>query len=168
MSNAFESFLEEFGPKEKQAFGLQDLQKHVPMETIGKGLQQGLGAAAATAVVGGVGMAASKIFDAATKARDFHAMLELNPDLAEHQARDPRMFNQMFSSLRSMNPAFSKDPLVAGTYMRRMTESPQHAGGILTETVSSRDKFPSTLEHAFEEGVGATSAHFKPRKPPGY
>ena len=70
------------------------------------------------------------------------------------------MFNQMFTSLRSMNPAYSKDPLIAGTYMRQMVDSPMTAGGKLTETLGTRDKFPSTLGRAAEEGMGTAKGTF--------
>jgi hypothetical protein len=160
VSNPVEEFIGEFGAQEKTA--------HPLLDKMQGGLTHGLGAAVATGVMGGVGLAASHIFDAATKARDFKSMLEYNPDLAEHHERDPRMFNQMFSSLRTMNPQFSKDPLVAGTYMRRMVEG-QHsgnAGGILTDAVQFRDKLPGLMSRITEEGIGAGAAHFKPRSPP--
>jgi hypothetical protein len=60
------------------------------------------------------------------------------------------MFNQMYSSLRRMNPAYARDPLVAGTYMRQMLDSPLSAGGLLTQTVSTRDKFPGLMQPAVE------------------
>jgi hypothetical protein len=95
--------------------------------------------------------------DAATKQRDFRRMLSFNPDLQEHHERDPRMFNQMYSSLRTMNPGFAKDPLVAGTYMRRMSESPLTAGGVLTDAVGSRDKLPMLMQRATDKGMDAAS-----------
>lgn len=100
-----------------------------------------------TAVVGGVGAligAARKAYSAATKTRDYKMMLEVNPDLSEAQAGDPKMFNQLYSSLRSLNPTFASDPVVAGSYMRKMTEFPHNAGPILVETLGYAPK-PSGL-----------------------
>lgn len=100
----------------------------------------GAGATAAVgATVAGAGFAARKLYDAATKGRDFRKMIEFNPDLAEEHEKDPKTFNQLFSSLRTVNPSFSQDPIIAGSYMRRMVGSPM-AGGVLTDAVGMRDK----------------------------
>lgn len=95
------------------------------------------------AVVGGAGLligAAQKTYLAITKKRDFDAMLKHNPDLAEHQEANPQMFNQHYSSLRSMNPMFAKDPVVAGSYMRQMSMNPGTAGKVLVESLNSLQK----------------------------
>lgn len=75
---------------------------------------------------------------AVTKKRDFNQMLEHNPDLQEARQDNPKQFNQMFKSLRSMSPEFSADPLVAGTYMRRMISAPQTAGMLAVEALGAR------------------------------
>jgi hypothetical protein len=112
----------------------------------------GAGASAAVGIgVAGAGLAAQKIYDAATKGRDFRRLLEVNPDLADHHAEDPRAFNQLFSSLRTFNPAFSRDPLVAGSYMRRMLDSPMMAGGVLTDALAMRDRVPHPMGESFHE-----------------
>ena len=136
MKNPIEEFLEE----KKANFGglLREEAKNIP-SMAARGLVHGGVAAGLAAGASLVAGAASKMLDAATKARDFKAMLEHNPDLADYHAENPRMFNQMFSSLRTMNPTFSKDPLVAGTYMRNMWMSPQSAGGTLTNAYSMRN-----------------------------
>lgn len=165
MTNPLEEFLEEYAPtQEKIAINMADVSQRAGefAGNVGSGIAVGAGSMLAGAAVAGVGMAAQKIYAAATKSRDFKRMLEHNPDLQEHHDRDPRMFNQMFTSLRSMNPHFSADPLVAGTYMRRMVENPMHAGGILTESVGSRDSFRSPLSTVVEEGVKGTSKSMKP------
>lgn len=136
MKNPIEEFLEE----KKANFGglLRQEAKNIP-SMAARGIVHGGVAAGLAAGASLVAGAASKMLDAATKARDFKAMLEHNPDLADYHAENPRMFNQMFSSLRTMNPTFSKDPLVAGTYMRNMWMSPQSAGGTLTNAYSMRN-----------------------------
>lgn len=121
-------------------------------KTIGsKGLSGALTVGGGLAAAG-AGVAAQKLYDAATKARDFRSMLEANPDLAQHHEEQPRLFNQMFSTLRTFNPSFSKDPLVAGNYMRQMMEDPVHAGGKVVETLDYRDKMRSPLMSAFGGG----------------
>ena len=132
-----------------------------------KALVGGMGAAAATATLGAGSMAAQKIWDAATKARDFRQMMAHNADLHEHHQRDPRTFNQLYTSLRTMNPTFAKDPIVAGTYMRQMVETPLNAGGILAQTIGTRDKFPSVLGRAADEGIGASRSYFSRQNPKG-
>jgi hypothetical protein len=108
----------------------------------------GANAAVGGAVIGG-SFAAKKLYDAATKGRDFRRMIEYNPDLASEHERDPKNFNQLFSSLRTVNPAFSQDPIIAGTYMRRMVGSPA-AGGVLTDAVGMRDKIPPTFRETVQ------------------
>lgn len=92
---------------------------------------------------------------AVTKSSDYKKMLEVNPDLAEHQANDPKMFNQHYSSLRSLNPRFAKDPVVAGAYMRRMSEFPSNAGPILVESL--KDQRSDTGLKDFATMVGTTA-----------
>lgn len=114
-------------------------------------------AAAGAIAMGAVGFASAgihaavgSIVDAATKARDFKEMLHANEDLHEHYQQDPKRFNMMFNTLRTVNPQFSKDPLVAGSFMRRMIESPQGIGGIAGEALKQRADFPET---AFGESL---------------
>jgi len=129
----------------------------------GKVLGNALMGAGATAIVGAGGAAAqlgmSKAYDAITKAQDFKLMLEHNPDLAEHHTNDPRTFNQLYSSLRTVNPAFAKDPIIAGTYMRRMVESPM-AGGVLTDAISMAEKIPHPVGEAFRRGASEGAKGF--------
>lgn len=108
------------------------------------------------AVVGGAGLlvgAAQKTYLAITKKRDFDAMLQHNPDLAEHQAANPQQFNQHYSSLRMMNPMFAKDPVVAGSYMRQMSMNPGTAGKVLVESLNSLQK--SAPKSQMLGGLGA-------------
>ena len=138
---------------------------------------KGFGGATANAAMGaGIGMgltgiaalgtmAATKLYDAATKARDFRVMLENNADLAEKHKENPRQFNQMFSTLRNMNPEFSRDPLVAGSYMRQMVEDPMHAGGKAVEALNFRDKAQSPVSKALLEGVFRKGTSAQPPDP---
>ena len=160
MSNPFEDFVSEYGQVEEKTAGFGSAVKGFGRD-FGSALGYGAATAAATSAIAGVGVAAKKIYDAATKTRDFKNMMSFNPDLQEHHERDPRMFNQMFTSLRTMNPAYSKDPLIAGTYMRQMVDSPLSAGGKLTDALGTRDKFRGALDRSIEEGMGASRDRFK-------
>jgi hypothetical protein len=103
------------------------------------------GAAATVGLVGaGIHGAVSKIVDVATKSHDFRQMMHANEDLHPHYESDPKRFNLMFNTLRTMNPSYSKDPLVAGSFMRRMIESPTGLGGIAGEALQHRGDFPES------------------------
>jgi hypothetical protein len=74
----------------------------------------------------------------------------------------------MYSSLRRFNPAFAKDPLVAGTFLRRMSESVV-PGGVLTEALSMRDRVPDhgamVLRQALEGAKSRMHAAESDEKP---
>lgn len=166
MGNPLEDFIEDFG-QTKEAVGARDVAGAFGNAAMTAGATAVIGGA-----IGGIGFAASKIYGAATKSRDFRKMMEYNPDLQEHHERDPKMFNQMFTSLRTMNPAYSRDPLVAGTYMRQMADSPLTAGGKLTDTLSTRDKFKNPadkiLEGASAAGTGGFMETMKQKSDPNW
>ncbi|WP_394831708.1 hypothetical protein LVJ94_34865 [Pendulispora rubella] len=122
--------------------------------SMGRALEGAAAGAAGTVGAAAITLAAAKIFDAATKARDFRRMLDENPDLQAHHDNDPRRFNVLYSSLRTFNPAFARDPVVSGSYMRRLVDSPL-PGGILTDALSLRDKMPSPLHDAMARGLEA-------------
>jgi hypothetical protein len=121
-------------------------------EGVGSTLKGVLGAGA----VGLAALGVQKAFDAATKSRDFKSMLAANPDLAEKHQENPQLFNQMFSTLRTFNPAFSRDPVVAGAYMRQMVEDPAHAGMTAVEALGHRDKLRNPIaEHVTRTALGS-------------
>lgn len=147
--NAVEEFLEmkktaatNFGGMAK-SFG-----SHAGMAATGA-----LAAGAGAAMAAGIGSAVSKILDAATKSHDFKSMLENNQDLHEHYQADPKKFNLMFSTLRTMNPTFSKDPLVAGAYMRQMVMSPNGLAGFAENMLSSNKDTHHPIQEAFTGGA---------------
>jgi hypothetical protein len=118
--------------------------QHLGGQLAGGGLAvAGTGAAALGA------LAVHKIYDAATKTRDFKSMLEYAPDVAEMHAENPQQVNQMFSTLRTFNPDFTRDPVVASSYVRRMVQEPMGAGGIASEALQSRDK----IKHPYSDAV---------------
>lgn len=128
---------------------------------VGGAAATGLGTAAAGAGVAAVGIAAGKLYDAVTKARDFKTMMgsSFNADLPSLHAERPKEFNEAYSSLRAIQPAFAKDPMIAGTYMRRMMEiRSNNAGGVLLESLQ-HEMPPSAMGEAFHRGaVGGSQA----------
>lgn len=102
-------------------------------------------AAAGAGAVAGAAMGAQKLYDAATKARDFRAMLEADGRLAQLHQENPRLVNQMFSTLRSFNPSFTRDPIVASHYVFQMAETPTHAGSVAVSSLDYRDKAKNPL-----------------------
>jgi len=139
-------------------------------QQVGRAAATGAGTAVAGAAIAGAGVAASKIWDAVTKGRDFRAMMgsSFNADLHEFLATRPKEFNESFSSLRTINPEFTKDPMIAGTYMRRMMMlRPDSAGGALIEALSHRKALPeSEIGEAFLHSAGGgvmegTKAHMR-------
>lgn len=149
--NPVDDFLQEktaFFGSMRSAFG--NAARQVPTAIAG-----GLALGGAGAVVGGVGVGASHLWNAATKAQDFRSMLTQNADLAEHH--DQKLVNQAFTTLRTFNPDFSKDPLVSGSFVRRIVDSPMGAGGIISEAISARGKgnapISDMMMHGMEAGV---------------
>lgn len=116
MTNPAEEYLQT-----KKAFSLSGLgAKAKPYagrvgEAVGMGVATGAGGAA----FAGLALAANKLYDAATKTRDFNSMLEANPDLHEVHQADPVGFNRMFTSFRTMAPEITREPVTAGAYMRK-------------------------------------------------
>jgi len=111
-----------------------------------------INAGMSAALTGGA-VAASRVIGAIQKGKQFRAMMDFNEDLHEYHQRDPKLFNQQYTSLRAMNPEFAADPLIAGTYMRRMSTESANAGGILTDALNFRDKEQRPVMDAFQKGL---------------
>jgi len=124
----------------------------------------GLFAGAATGVsAGGTAaiMGAQKVYNAATAMRDFKGMMEWNEDLRDE---DPRVVNQSFKTLRRFAPDFSKDPLVSGSFVRRMVHAPQGAGGIIQEAVGTQTRLPTPIQDAANKAISISSGAMKPER----
>ena len=159
-NNPVEEFL-----TEKRAFGMDKLKavgSHVGPALGRAGAQAGNAALAGVgaAAFAGLAGAAGKMFDAATKTRDFNAMMEANPHLQHHLQNDPAGFNRMFTALRRFSPEFTKDPLVAGSFMAQGMESdPSDRGHTVLKAIagSPRGKSSPATEAAmggFMKGFG--------------
>jgi hypothetical protein len=105
-----------------------------------EGAAQAIGQGAVGLAAAGIGIAAMKSYRALRKRRDFKEMLSVNPDLAEYQDQDPAKFNAHYNSLRTMNPGYAEDPIIAGTLMRRMSMHAPTAGSVLMESMESSSK----------------------------
>lgn len=156
MSNPVDDYLESCPPMTKKAdLGgmargmLRGARGAFSSPEIGKLLMQTGAVAGVTALAG----AARKAYNAATKSTDYKMMLDVNPDLVESQQTDPKMFNQYYNSLRSLNPTFAADPVVAGSYMRQMTENPYNAGNILVNSMGAAPRIPSSRLKDYATGL---------------
>lgn len=84
-----------------------------------------LAAAGLAAVSHGTSRGLDVLTSKFTKARDYKAMLKANPSLAQADASTTQMY---FNSLRHVSPSLSKDPLVAGSFVRNMMELQPESG----------------------------------------
>lgn len=149
MSNPVEDFLQE---KEKQAGfwdslgkawqgvssafkgglaqeALSEGTKLTMGQAVARGAGQALLPAAITAGAAAIATGASKgvgaIQERFGKARDYKAMLQVHPSLAD---KDPGQTQLYYNSLRRMAPSLAKDPLVAGSFVRNMMELQPEGG----------------------------------------
>jgi len=122
---------------------------------VAKGMAISVGA---TAALGMLAPAVQKVWGAMTKGRDFKEMMGTNPDLRDIQQQDPRFFGQAYSSLRRVNPTFGGDPIIAGSYMRKMMANKDAAGLTLAQTVKAPDagygKSPINMEMTYSPKSG--------------
>lgn len=148
--------------QEKTA-GWMDEAKRVGGDVARTGAMGAIAGAGATAL----GAGAAKIVDAITKVHDFNTMLNNNEDLREHFEQNPKFFNLAYSSLRSTSPAFGKDPIIAGHYMRSIMENRSNAGGLLTQAMHDSPKPMGSLAETVGRGAleGAKASYPKPAQP---
>lgn len=118
-------------------------------ESIGKGIAGGV----AVGVGAGIMTGAQKIMDAISKRHQFRAMLDHNADLNDQFAENPKFFNQAYSSLRSVNPQFAADPMIAGHYMRQIMEDKTRAGGFLAQALNDSRPQPHPVLDAMSKGT---------------
>jgi hypothetical protein len=157
--NPVEAFLEEYATEKEAGFG--DTLKSTGGR-FGDALALGGATALSTAAIGGAALGISALHSAATKTRDFRGMMDMNLDLHQFHQQDPKMFNQMYTSLRRANQSYAADPIIAGTYMRKMMDSPMSAGGFLTDAMNS---VPSSqgqfMNDVGKSGREAAAGHMK-------
>jgi hypothetical protein len=168
MSNPLDDFLGEYG--EKTAVDWDKAGKSIA-EHGGNALVGAAAVGAGTAMLGGVGMAAQHIYNAATAKRDFRGMMQWNEDLAHE---DQRMVTQSFRTLRRFAPDMSKDPLVAGSVIRQMVQAPQGASGIMQQALQGQKNIGSPVMDNYMQAVqksmvkGMESTPFSAEQKPGF
>jgi hypothetical protein len=151
--NPLDRFIEAKGTREKTA-SMKDKVRSSFNSAVNELPGQVIGATAlgvAGAAVAGAAVGVHHLYNAATKTRDFKSMLSQNEFLASHD--NPKMVNQAFTTLRRFAPEFSKDPLVAGTYVQRMVESPIGAAGIIGDAMSSHGRMTSRISDVAQAGA---------------
>ena len=151
MSNPLDDYLTGRGDMEKQAASVP-----VPWgEAFKTGLKTMAGGGPVAKAVGGGAMfaggmgiasAVGRTIAAITKKHDFNGMLEANPDLKDARNSNPIQFNRHYSSFRNLNPRFAGDPVVAGTYMRTMSEYPESAGKTIVESLKDAPREQAAVE----------------------
>jgi hypothetical protein len=85
-------------------------------ETLKPGLAFGAVAAGAPLLVEGI----RKAYHAIAKNSRFENMMKITPSLKDE---DPNKVRMAFNSLHNLNPGFAKDPLVAGTFVKKTLDT---------------------------------------------
>lgn len=129
-------------------------------DSVGRAGAQAGTAAGATLAVMGIAKGISSAVDALTYAGDFKAMMAAHPQLADYPEEQVRA---IFASLRNLNPGFSKDPLVAGTFVfrtlqNRSSEAPGAQGMI--ELGTAKDVTQAGLFRSQQRSPVGDAANF--------
>lgn len=97
--------------------------------SFGRGLGRAATGALTAAAISGGAAGVSKGIDYMSqrfgKARDYKSMIQANPTLKKHDAGQVQM---VYNSLRSQAPSMAKDPLIAGSFVRRTLEMSPESG----------------------------------------
>lgn len=145
--------LDDYLGQEKRAFLGQSMRTFG--QSFAPAVAQGAAGALAAASIAGSVVGAKALYNAATANRDMRAMMAANPELKSVQKEDPKRFNLLYSSLRNMNPQYSKDPIVAGSFMKRMADPYADPGGFLVEALQGTRNADTTMMDAIRGGAQA-------------
>lgn len=140
--------------------------------TFGRTAREGLIGAAVSTGIAAAGVGATKgvryIQDRFGKQRDYKNMMEANPSLGDLPSTQVQM---VYNSLRTMAPTMAKDPLVAGSFVRRTMELSGDTPAIdpmtaklLSETqrnISQARKSRGPISEAFMPGMRIPSSQEK-------
>jgi len=139
---------------------------------IAKGMAGGFGRALNLAGTGalltagavGAAQAYDGIKDRLTKTRDYKSMLEATPALRKYDAGQVQM---VYNTLRNQAPSLSKDPLLAGSFVRKTLEvSPESGPFVDVATAKTLSDTQKNLTEARDKR-GPISEAFKPYMRPG-
>ena len=129
-------------------------------------LQQGAAITAGALGVNLLGMAAGQGARAAhnrlTYRRDLNKVLDVHPDLKDYSKKD---IDLAYSSIRTMNPTFAKDPLVGGNLLGQVlrnrdihdpSKAPRFELGVAKELLTAerkgKDQLQETIQGSFRTG----------------
>lgn len=157
MTTPIDSYMEQ-----RKTAGFGDFAKGFGKAFGGENLGNVAAIATGTAALTGAGALANSVRMALTKKRDFDAMMHHNPDLEQARTSNPELFAQQYTSLRNVSPQYARDPLIAGTFMRRMSEYPGAAGSHLLEAAKADEARPPVWSQA---AVGRFAKPPKPQRP---
>lgn len=130
-------------------------------------LKSGFGQALPGAIIG-AGLAAGgqlgsagygAIKERLTKTRDYKAMLGASPALKKFDAGQVQM---VYNSLRSHAPSMSKDPLIAGSFVRRTLEISPESGPFIDPATTKMLAETQRNVATARSGRGSISEAFKP------
>jgi hypothetical protein len=97
----------------------------------------------------GISRGFDAIVDRLTKTRDYKSMLKNNPSLSKYDAGHVQM---VFNSLRQQAPSLSKDPLIAGSFIRNTLEvSPESGPAINPNTADLLIKAQNTITNTMSK-----------------
>jgi hypothetical protein len=126
MMNPLKAFLEE---KEKQAGFLGDFGRSLQGALSPGALGHYTAPAIASAGVAAAGLGLKAGYDLLkeklTRQRDYKIMVSANPSLRQHDAKQVQM---VYSSLRRLSPSMARDPLLAGSFVRKTIELSPESG----------------------------------------
>jgi hypothetical protein len=128
------------------------MSKTAAQPPIGEMLGRSAVSGAAMAAGFGLVSAAAKAYTAMTKKRDYERMMEANPDLETARRSDIKTFIRHYNALRTMNPQFAAEPVVAGSYMRQMSAYPESAGKVVVEALQARRGIAPQLQVGVQRG----------------
>lgn len=163
--NPVDEFLKEasWGAAFSRGLGSQGF-GHAMAEGAGRalpGIMVGLGLAAGSNLMSkGISAASERL----TKTRDYKAMLKSSPGLKEYDAGQVQM---VYNSLRSQSPTMAKDPLIAGSFVRRTMEmSPESGPFIDPQTVKTIAEAQRNVSQARKDRGGLSDAFQMTTLPP--
>lgn len=121
--------LEFLAVKEKTANWLGDMGRAIKSGLGGGAVGHYLAPAVASAGVAAAGLGIKAGYELVreklTRQRDYKAMVDANPSL---RGMDAKQVNMVYNSLRRLSPTMARDPLVAGSFVRKTIELAPESG----------------------------------------
>ena len=111
--------------KEKRAGFFGSLKRALGGEALGHYMAPAVASAGVAAAGLGLKAGYDLIREKLTKQRDYKAMVEANPALRGMSARQ---VNMVYGSLRRLSPTMARDPLIAGSFVRKTIELAPESG----------------------------------------